>query len=311
MDFTCILSSLPGSQGKFLWLGTVSVTLLLYCMWSSGKPVGASSSGQGEGAVLTSVAAGDCACSCMLMPPPWSAEEAISASVAAVMLSVGSVVCFLHGHMLGVRGHDMLVLKILDFYYTAFYTAASFIGGFCTYLWSWNVWILAQGTSPYGFPLAVVLKWLIFIMGGIFCAEYGLEMFVFYMGGIFCNVYGLERLGFFCTGGIFCTKYGPGMFDFLCRGHFCFAEQSCKGLSFNRGHYFWMFLDSVWLLTLLRGVYNCNCNLTYLWLLSMCTGCQLEVMGVPWKKGFSCHWEGLLLPLTRISHVDLSLISSR
>ena len=30
--------------------------------------------------------------------------------------------------------------------------------------------------------------------------------------------------------------------------------------------------------------------------------------GVSWGKGFSCHWERLLLLLTPISNVDLSLI---
>ena len=75
------LSSLSSGQGDLLWLGTLPVTLLLYCLWSSGKPVGASSSGQGEGVVSTSVATWDCVvwllgtvwCSCLLVPPPWSA----------------------------------------------------------------------------------------------------------------------------------------------------------------------------------------------------------------------------------------------
>ena len=43
-------------------------------------------------------------CRFLLVAPPWSAREAISASVADVMLSVGSIVYFLHGHMLDVRG---------------------------------------------------------------------------------------------------------------------------------------------------------------------------------------------------------------
>ena len=80
------------------------MTLLLYCFWSSGKPVGASSSGQGEEQSQLLWLLGTVQCDCLLVLPPWSAGEAISASVAAVMLSVGSEVCFLHGHMLDVRG---------------------------------------------------------------------------------------------------------------------------------------------------------------------------------------------------------------
>ena len=48
-----------------------------------GKLVGASSSGQGEGAISTLWLLGTVQCSCLLVPPLWSAGEANSASVAA------------------------------------------------------------------------------------------------------------------------------------------------------------------------------------------------------------------------------------
>ena len=59
MDFTCF-GLAPRWSGWFSLTGTLLVTLLLYCMGPPGKTVGASSSGQGEEAVSTSVAAGDC-----------------------------------------------------------------------------------------------------------------------------------------------------------------------------------------------------------------------------------------------------------
>ena len=47
---------------------------------------------RGEGAVSTLWLLETVHCSSLLVPPPWSVEKTISASVAAVMLSVGSVV---------------------------------------------------------------------------------------------------------------------------------------------------------------------------------------------------------------------------
>ena len=47
----------------------------------------------GGGSNLNFVAAGDCTCSCLLVPPPWSVGEAIPASVAAGVCSIGIAGC--------------------------------------------------------------------------------------------------------------------------------------------------------------------------------------------------------------------------
>ena len=85
IDFTCVLSLLPGGWGDLLWLGTLSVTLPLHCVWSSRKPAGASCSGLGEGVVSTFVAAGDCEVWLPAGASSMVCGEAFSASMAAVM----------------------------------------------------------------------------------------------------------------------------------------------------------------------------------------------------------------------------------
>ena len=81
------------------------MTLPLYCLWSSSKPVGASLSGQGEEAVLTFVAAGDCE---VWLPAGASSMvcwgKLFSASVAAVMLNVGSIGMFFVWAHVGCKG---------------------------------------------------------------------------------------------------------------------------------------------------------------------------------------------------------------
>ena len=71
------------------WLGqsslaghSVSDSAAVLC-GPTGKPVGASSYGQGEGLISTLWLLGTVQCSCLLVPPLWSAGEASSVSVAA------------------------------------------------------------------------------------------------------------------------------------------------------------------------------------------------------------------------------------
>ena len=92
MDFTCILSLLPGGLGDLLWLGTLSVTLLLYCvvLWES--LLVPPSLARGEQSQLLWLLE-TVWCSYLLMPPPWSAAEADSASVAAGVCGIGIAGC--------------------------------------------------------------------------------------------------------------------------------------------------------------------------------------------------------------------------
>ena len=92
MDFTCILSSLPGGWGDLLWLETLLVTLWLYCLVLQ-EACWCLLLWPGERSDLNFVAAGDCMSSCLLVPPPWSVGEAIPASVAAGVCSIGIAGC--------------------------------------------------------------------------------------------------------------------------------------------------------------------------------------------------------------------------
>ena len=182
IDFTCVLSLLPDGWGNLLAGHSVSdsAALLLVVLWEACWFL---LLWPGGGSGLNLWLLGTVCCGCLLVPPPWSAGEAISASVAAVMLSMGSIVCFLHGHVLDVSGAWCGGLEDSWFPITQDFTntTMSFIGAFCTCLWSWNVWVLAQGAS-YGFQwswswngsflirgasssLIKVLKCLNFIMG--------------------------------------------------------------------------------------------------------------------------------------------------
>ena len=135
MDFTYIVSLLPNGWGGLLWLChcvSDSTAILFVVLWEACWCLLLWPGGREQSQLLWLL--GTVWCSCLQMLPQWSAEEASSASVAAVMLSVGSIV-FSAWTCIGCKRAWCGGLE--DSWFPCaqhFYTTVSFIGTFCTYL---------------------------------------------------------------------------------------------------------------------------------------------------------------------------------
>ena len=319
MDFTCILSLLPGGWGDLLWLGTLSVTPLPYCLVLQESLLVPPPLARGREWSPLCSCWGLCsvvACWCLLCDLLGKLTQLLwllwcvanSCSIGIVRCKQGETAAYIFKCSCPCRfiwGCCILELLYIQMSWTIDLGILHFTTGvFCGYC------------GPGMFD---------FLHRGIFCSEYGPEMFKFYHGGIICTIYGPEMVGFVHRGHFVCWIWSWNVWilpwghllaliwswnvDFLYVGGISVAEQSWK-VKFEQGVFLfncsWGSLTS----NLCCGV-TITVTLTYLLLLSRCEFlnviwklpvCWLELMEGILGKGF-CHWEWLLLPLTPISYV--------
>ena len=155
IDFTCVLSSLPGGWGDLLWLGTLSVTLPLHCMWSYWEPCWCLLLWSGGGSGLNLLwLLGTVRCSCLLVPPPWSAGgSCLSFYGCCGMLSLGNIGIVSAWAHVGCKAEpDMLSWKGFIFTWLCVWEILNWLllmQQWCLLVhfvlsWSWNVWVLTH-----------------------------------------------------------------------------------------------------------------------------------------------------------------------